>query len=269
MRRWTGALCAVLASLISAASAHGAVRPLPVGEPFDYQLAGGYEPARGVTVVARDRTETPAGLGYDICYINAFQTQPGELGWWRRHHPTLLLRDKGALVIDPDWHGEVLLDIRTRGQRAELARIWRAWIAGCARKGYHAVEPDNLDSWTRSHRLIARRHTVDAARLLVRESHRAGLAAGQKNAVEIARPLRAMGFDFAVVEECEQYRECDLYRRHYGSRILEIEYPDSGGRAVFERACARRGSEISIVYRDRDLAPAGSEGHVEARCIAP
>lgn len=249
---------------VGAASA--AVTPLPVNVDVDYQLGGASAVPPGVGVVARDRTEPSARGVYGICYINAFQTQPGTLTWWRRHHPDLLLRRKGREVRDPDWPDEVLLDITTSARRARLARVWRGWAVGCARAGYAAMEGDNLDTWTRSHGAIRRAHAVDAARRLRDVAHAAGLAVGQKNAVEIAPRLARMGFDFVVVEECERYRECGRYRRAYGDRMLEIEYPDSGGRAVFERACAARGARIAIVYRDRALAPAGRPGYQRAHC---
>ena len=47
--------------------------------------------------------------------------------------------------------------------------------------------------------------------------------------------------------------------------LLEIEYTDNGLEA-FTQACAARGTQISIVLRDRDLVPAGSDGYVYKRC---
>ncbi len=52
--------------------------PPPVNAGFDYQLGGDYPPPTGVTVVTRDVTGSPAPGTYGICYVNAFQTQPGQ-----------------------------------------------------------------------------------------------------------------------------------------------------------------------------------------------
>lgn len=256
----------VVAAGPSVAAAAPRVTPPPEGVAFDYQLGGTYPPAPGVGVVTRDRTARPAPGAYGICYVNAFQTQPEDHAWWRRRHPGLILRRAGRPVEDEGWPGEWLLDISTAAKRRELAGVWSAWAAGCARKGYRAMEPDNLDSYSRSRGRLRAAHTLAAARLLVAAGHRRGLAVAQKNTAELTGPLRRMGFDFAVAEECERWGECGVYTRAYGRRMLEIEYPDTGGIPVFRRACAARGGRIAVLYRDRDLVPRGDAGHVEMRC---
>jgi hypothetical protein len=217
-----------------------------------------------VGVVTRDRTDPPAPGAYGICYLNAFQTQPGTLRWWRRHHPRLLLRDDaGGLVADRDWPGEYLLDTSTAGRRRGIARVVGRWIRSCAGAGYAAVEPDNLDSWTRSSGLLARRDNADLARRLVARGHRAGLAVAQKNDRSMLRLRRGIGFDFVVVEECHAYRECGAFLRAYGAAVIEIEYGDG---TAYAAACRARGQVITIVHRDRDLVPAGRPGYVFATC---
>ena len=241
------------------------VRPLPRNAAADYQLGGASRVPPGVTVVARDSSAQPVGE-YAICYVNAFQTQPGRLGWWRAHHPDLLLRHRGRLVADANWPDEVLLDIGTRAHRRVLARIVDRSFRVCERKGFDAVEPDNLDSWTRSRGLLQRADAVAYSRLLVRRAHARGLAIAQKNAVSLAQRRGVVGWDFAVAEECQVYRECDRFTAAYGGAVIEIEYHDAGGRANFTAACAARGAQIAIVYRDRDLVPAGRPGHVYDSC---
>ncbi|WP_286930287.1 MULTISPECIES: endo alpha-1,4 polygalactosaminidase [Aeromicrobium] len=256
---------AFLSSLLLAVLA--AVTPVtlpPAGGVADYQLGGAYRPASKVDVVVRDRTEKPAPGVYSVCYVNAFQTQPGSLRWWKKKHPGLLLRDgRGRVVRDAGWPDEVLLDLRSPGKRAAAARVMRTWFASCADRGYRAVEPDNLDSWTRSKRLIRRSQARAYAKRLVTAAHAEGLAIAQKNTPEING--RRLGFDFAVAEECEVYRECGRYTRMYGRRVIEIEYTDNGRRA-FTRACRARGSRISVLLRDRDVVPRGAKGHVYRTC---
>ncbi|MFY0409524.1 endo alpha-1,4 polygalactosaminidase [Solicola sp. PLA-1-18] len=259
----------LLVGLLSSPPAQAASSPEapPVAGRVDYQLGGAYKPARGVDVVVRDRTSKPARGRYSICYVNAFQTQPGELGWWRSKHPGLLLHDDdGQLVADPDWPDEVLLDTSTANKRAGLARIVGRWVRGCADRGFDAVESDNLDSWTRSDGRLTRAGNIALARSLVRTGHRAGLSMGQKNAAEAVRAgRRTARFDFATAEECEVYRECGAYRRVYKRHLIEIEYTDNGKRA-FRRACAKRGHSVSVLLRDRDVVRRGADGYVSRWC---
>jgi len=123
----------------------------------------------------------------------------------------------------------VLLDTRSRGRRVALAGIVGGWIDGCARSGFDAVEPDNLDSWTRSRGVL---HRADA-------------------------------IDFAVAEECRVYDECGAYAAAYGRRVIEIEYADQGLR-FFVAACRLRGGRASII--DRELARPGAAGYVYGGC---
>jgi len=64
---------------------------------------------------------------------------------------------------------------------------------------------------------------------------------------------RRVGYDFAVAEECGRYRACAAYVAHFGRRVLAIEYR----RVDFRWTCARYGSRLSVVLRDRSLSPRG------------
>ncbi|MGW2513325.1 endo alpha-1,4 polygalactosaminidase [Streptomyces scopuliridis] len=259
----SGASAAPKGSESSAATGHAVRRPR-ANDPFDYQLGGAYDPPDGVRTVIRDRTAAPdpdPGI-YNICYINAYQTQPDSVAWWRKNHPDLLLRDEdGATVIDEDWD-EPLLDISTDDRRDRLAGIVGGWIDGCADRGFDAVEADNLDSYLRSDGLLDRGEAAAFAGLLADRAHRAGLAIGQKNAAEMTGVRDEIGFDFAVAEECARYEECDAYADAYDDKVLVIEYR----RADLTVACREWGDRLSVVLRDRDVVPAGEPGHVNARC---
>ena len=254
-------IAAILALLAFAASP----MPPPDAGIADYQLGGAYPPAANVQIVIRDRTDEPVKGTYSICYVNAFQTQPGSHAWWNNRYPELLLRQPrtGQLVRDPGWPDEILLDIRTPAKRSALAKVVRTWFDGCAADGYQATEPDNLDSWTRSRGLLRQAHAVAFAKLLIRNAHEADLAIAQKNTPELSD--KQLGFDFAVAEECEVHRECSAYTKTDGSRVIEIEYTDNGASA-FRRACADRSGDISIMLRDRDVVPRGAEGYVFTTC---
>jgi len=263
------AAVALLGSIgIAPAAAAPTVRRPPVAGVFDYQIGGSYRPAAAVDIVDRDRSSHPAPGRYNICYVNAFQSQPDEKHFWLSRHPHLLLRQDGQPVRDPDWPGEFLLDTSTAAHRHALAAIVGRWIDGCAEKGFDAVEPDNLDSWTRrgARGRITRADNLDLARLLVRRAHADGLAIAQKNAVEVSRAGAArIRFDFAIAEECSVYSECRGYVAAYGRHVIEIEYTDNP-RSAYTRACRARGGEISIILRDRDVRPPTSSAYRYQHC---
>jgi hypothetical protein len=203
-----------------------------------------------VTIVDRDRTDAPVAGKYNVCYINAFQSQPGETAVWG----SLLLRTGGgSLVPDPGWPGEYLVDTR---KPAAVAALVTTWIDGCAARGFQAVELDNLDSDTRSGGLLTAANNLDVFGRLVAAGHAAGVAVGQKNTVEHSADARALGADFAVAEECQVYAECSGYSATYGTAWVEIEYSD----AAYISACAARGSTTSVIRRDVDVVPLGSSG---------
>lgn len=250
-----GRMLRLLALLLSLALV-GTVAPAsaeptlpPEGVDVDYQLGGPYEPADNVGIVVRDRRAEPVEGRWNVCYVNAFQTQPDEKRFWRKHWALVLKRD-GKPVVDSAW-GEWLLDIRTAAKRRKLERIVGRWIDGCAAKGFDAVEFDNLDSFSRSRRTVRPAHAKKFARLLTARTHAAGLAAAQKNWANFDG--RTVGFDMAVAEQCGRYDECDDYVAHYGSAVLAIEYR----REDFDRTCAAYADTLPILLADRDLEVGG------------
>jgi hypothetical protein len=235
----------------------------PAGAVPDYQLGGAYEPAAEVGVVGRDREADPAADVYSICYVNGFQTQPGEFDDWPAD---LLLHDGDGVVFDPEWPDEALLDTSTGEQRARIADLVTPWIAGCADAGFDAVEFDNLDSYSRSDGALTIDDNLALATLFVDAAHAAGLAAGQKNAAEDAEALHAQAdFDFAVTEECAAYEECGSYTAVYGEHVIDIEYTDELPRP-FAEMCADDDSPSSMVLRDRDLLTPGADGYAFEAC---
>ncbi|MBK9033667.1 MAG: endo alpha-1,4 polygalactosaminidase [Myxococcales bacterium] len=233
----------------------------PANAGLDYQLGGAYPPAADVRVLSRDRAAAPAAGLYNICYVNGFQIQPDEVGFWTSQHPELMLRDgNGDLVIDADWN-EILIDVRTPTKRAAVAAIVGDWIAGCAAAGFDAVEIDNLDTFARSGGLIVENDAVATMALFAAAAHRHGLAIAQKNSAELVGRRAELGTDFVVAEECNQFDECDVYTAAYGAQVYVIEYR----RAAFTAGCAGF-PQLSIVLRDRDLVPSGASGYVFDGC---
>jgi hypothetical protein len=264
--RWR--LVAALAAAVALAAVPGtasatadAVAPPPPNAQFDYQIGGGYSPPQGVQVVSRDREDDPAPGLYNICYVNAFQTQPDDLGWWEANHRELLLTDSsGEYVVDSEW-GEVLLDIRTPEKRATAADVVGGWIAGCA-DGFQAVEPDNIDTYDRSQGLLTRDQALAYVALLADRAHAEGLAIAQKNTADFGTDGRDAGLDFAIVEQCGEFTECGDFTAVYGANVIGIEYD----REHFDSACSSHGDEISIVLRDLFVTPPSDPAYVYDAC---
>jgi hypothetical protein len=248
------------------------VVPLPANAPFDYQIGGDYAVPQGTTVVARDWfIGEPIEEGYSLCYVNAFQTQSDEDGVDRPDEKSnwpedLVLNELGD---DPNWGGEYLVDISTAGKRSEAAAWLLPMIATCADKGFDAVEFDNLDSWTRfdetplaSSVPFGRSDAIEFARIITDLAHNVGLAVGQKNTADVLEDSGAIGFDFAVVEECGQFAECGDFATVYGDDIVAIEYSDEG----FRSACAAIGAASSVVRRDVNVSRPGVVEYVFDEC---
>ena len=255
----------------------------PGGASFDYQLAGAYPPPEGVSVVARDSTSEPAGVDYDICYVNGFQTQPsetegetegeaegetegeaggeGEDASWLSAHPELILHDDdGEPVIDPDWPDEYLLDTSTALNRSTILALLGPAISSCAEAGYHAVEIDNLDSYTRSDERLTIENNIALAAGYADLAHRLGLAIAQKNgSTDSARFREEVGFDFVIAEDCAQFEECAAYTDVYGDLVFDIEYDAD----FLAAACEAVGS---AVLRDVGLVTPDDPAYIFQAC---
>lgn len=244
------------------------IQPLPANAVFDYQIGRDYEPPSGTTVVIRDWFLGEAlADGYSICYVNAFQTQDDDPGVDRPDErsnwpDTLVL---SGFEDDPNWAGEYLIDISTAADREAAADHLLPMIEACADKGFDAVEYDNLDSWTRLPGLpFGRAEAIEFARIITERAQSLGLAVAQKNTSDLGAgaSLDVIGFDFAVVEECGAFAECDRFVDVFDDAIVIIEYTDEG----FAAACASIGDRVSVVRRDLLVSTPASDDYVHDEC---
>jgi len=287
LRTAPGGLLAALLAVITASACAGPGETAPVSShtadegasasdvdfpegTFDYQLGASYEPPAGVGTVVRDSTAEPEPDMYSVCYVNGFQTQPGDLEWWLTEHPDLILRDgSGEPVVDPGWPDERLLDTSTGDKRSDIAGVLAETVASCAEKGFDAVEFDNLDSDLRSQGLLTPDDNLALATELVALTHGHGMAAGQKNAAEVTERGRdEVGFDFAMAEECAVWNECSSYTDAYGDDVLAVEYPEALEEAglTFAEACASPGAPTRMILRDLDLVGPQEEEYLFEAC---
>jgi hypothetical protein len=255
-----GESCVAAGALEAAVASPPTETTLPPTEGgFDYQLGCAYAVPPGATLVVRDRAAPADPDVYSICYVNAFQTQPGSD--WSGPRDDLILRDsEGRKVNDPGWTDEYLLDISTPERRTRLVEIVGSWIAECAIHGFDAVELDNLDSHERSRGRLTEPHADAYAAELIAIAHRNLLTVAQKNAAQRSAHFHALGFDFAIVEECWKYDECADYTAEYDAHVLDIEYDES----AFDRGC-RAARAPAPLLRDVELVAPG-RGYVRREC---
>ncbi len=150
-----------------------------------------------------------------ICYMSA--------GSWEDWRP-----DAGAFPAavkgnSNGWPGENWLDIR---QTSVLGPIMGARLDLCKSKGFDGVEFDNIDGYSNSTGFPLRAADQVAYNTwLANAAHERGLSAGFKNDLDQASDLEPP-FDFAIVEECFQYDECDLALPFIeaGKAVFEVEY---------------------------------------------
>jgi len=179
-----------------------------------------------------------------ICYMS--------VGSWEDWRPD---KDKfPAEVLGKDyegWHGEKWLDIR---QMDKLAPIMLARLDLCKAKGFDAVEPDNMEIHTNDTGFpITYDDQLKYALWLADESHKRGLAIGQKNAPDQVKDLLEH-FDFAITEDAFYYDWAEDMKPFIeaGKPVFAAEYTDLGG--DFESFC-RKSKELrfNTILKHRGL----------------
>jgi hypothetical protein len=255
MRRALGGAlaAAVVVTACGDVSSDAARRPpRPPDAQWQYQLQGAVDRSNGARVFDVDGDETSAETvsalkrdgRYVVCYFSA-----GTYENFRSDSRRLPTTVRGRSV--EGFANERWLDIR---HLALVAPILRARMRTCARKGFDAVEPDNVDGYdNRTGFPLRRSHALRFTRWLARTAHSYGMAVGLKNSAGLASAL-ASRFDFAVVEQCLQYDECERYRPFVrrGKPVYEVEY-EGTAQSVCPRA-AQLG--MNTIIKDVDLTAA-------------
>ncbi len=222
-------------------------KPPPLTASWSYQLQGRLR-ITGARVYDVDAFDTPASFvarlhrsrRYAICYVDA--------GTWEDWRPDRRRFPASVLGRDNGWPGERWLDIR---RTDVIIPIMRDRIAKCRRKGFDAVEPDNVDGYANETGFpLTARDQLRYNRRLARLAHDAGMAVGLKNDLDQV-PALHNAFDFAVVEQCFQYDECGKTRPFRRARkpvfAVEYELPPA-------KFCKRAGRQrINAVHARADL----------------
>ena len=198
--------------------------PTPTTAAWQWQLQGEIDTSVPAAVYDIDGFEVPKRtveqlhrLGRKVvCYL--------DVGSWEAYRPDA--RRFPRSVIGRRYEGfpdERWLDVR----RFRLfAKPLERRFDLCARKGFDAVEPDNLAGWeNRTGFPLTGQDQLRFNRWVARQVHARGMAVALKNDGPQAKELVG-DFDFAIVEQCFQYEECGPYRTFVreGKAVFEAEY---------------------------------------------
>jgi hypothetical protein len=150
-----------------------------------------------------------------ICYLST--------GAWEDFRPDAKKFPRSVLGRGNGWQGERWLDIR---RTDVLEPLMAARLDMCRKKGFDAVEPDNVDGYqNRTGFPLTARDQLRYNRLIAKLAHDRGLAVGLKNDLDQI-PELVRDFDFAVNEQCAQYGECGALKPFVkaGKAVFHVEY---------------------------------------------
>jgi hypothetical protein len=121
------------------------------------------------------------------------------------------------------WPGERWVDIR---RLDVLGPIIEARLDLCRARGFDSADADNVDGFTNDTGFpltAADQLTFNA--FVANAAHARGLSIALKNDLDQI-PQLVDYFDWAVNEQCQQYRECDLLLPfvQHGKPVMQIEY---------------------------------------------
>ncbi|KAF2439423.1 glycoside hydrolase family 114 protein [Karstenula rhodostoma CBS 690.94] len=189
-----------------------------------------------------------------ICYFSAATAET-----WRSDYKDFDNKDLGLEL--PDWPGERYLDIR----RANVLKVIKKRIDLAASKGCDAIEPDNVDVYSNDNGFtpaILPSDTITYLSQISAHARSKGMSVGIKNCIEILGDIFD-DVDFAISEECVQYRNCTVYANFttaprpsaIAKPVFEVEYVNytySGGWSedgVALQPAAIRTSNINTVIK--------------------
>lgn len=226
--------CLAVAGLAFTACQPGPPRPQPAiktpprgpNTTWQYQLQGTIDESVPADLFTIDGFDTSAAKvaslqrsgKYVVCYISTSYED------WRPDASKFPASTRGNAL--DGWPGERWIDIRNL---EGLLPVFAARVDMCKSKGFDAVEFDNVDAYThRTGFALTAQHQLTFNRLMAAVAHSRGLAVGLKNSTDQVRDL-VDHFDFAIVEECVTWNECDAYKPFVdkGKPVFVVEYERS------------------------------------------
>lgn len=175
-----------------------------------------------------------------ICYFSA-----GTYEDWRSDAKSFPAAALGKNV--DGWPGEKWLDVRNMTVR----QIMMARMDLAKSKGCDGLEPDNVDGYSNGSGFpLTKDDQISFNSFLADQAHARGMTIALKNSTDLVQSLVSK-FDFAVVEECFKYNECDAYTPFItqNKAVLNAEYT-SFSSATCSKASALK---FSTVFYNLDL----------------
>jgi len=196
-------------------------------------------PQSWIYLLSRPLTWEEVNMGYKVYIIDLFDNSPeiikalnnrGSLvicyfsaGTWEEWRP-----DAGEFPPETikkpleNWPGERWLDVRNEAVR----EVMKKRLDLAADKGCDGVDPDNTDFYLYDTGFnYTKEDAIAYIKFLSEEAHKRGLKIGLKNNGELVSNVIEY-VDFAVVESCFKYNECDLYKPFIekGKNVFVVEY---------------------------------------------
>jgi hypothetical protein len=189
--------------------------------PTAKQLHGPFD------VMEVDGFDTPASVVKKLHVLNKKAVCYIDVGTWENWRPDADRFPRSVLgKPDAGWPGERWLDIR---QTAVLLPIMKARFAMCVKKGFDAIDPDNVDGVENDTGFkLTLKEQLTYDRDIAALAHADGLSVALKSYADEAAPLEP-SFDFVVNEQCAQYQECSDFSSFIskGKAVFDIEYTAS------------------------------------------
>lgn len=179
-----------------------------------------------------------------ICYIN--------VGAWEEYRPDSV--DFPASVIGKEyigWPGERWLDI---SNYENFSALITARFDLAASKGCDGVDPDNINGFQQDTGFSITAQDQLAYNIwLSEQAHLRGLSIGLKNN-SIQIPDLVDHFDFALLEDCAFYGECEIFQPFFeqGKAVFQIEYTDKFN--SMDTICpVTAANGYSAIFKNREL----------------
>jgi hypothetical protein len=217
----------------------------------------------GQSATAADVATIHGAGAIAVCYVDVGTLEQGRPDY----------SDFPASVVGPGvqgWPGENWLLVTAANQSTILPLMKARFDSWCQAKGFDAIEPDNLDAFTNISGLTeADNLTYDLA--IASLAHALPLSIGLKNLLPDVDasyiPQILSSFDWALVEQCGQYTECDVYSQSgsflpLGKAVWDVEYD------VAPSCTSMDAAHMNAQRRDLNLVAPGSSGYTYSPCVA-
>ncbi len=216
----------------------------------------------GENGTAADVAAIHAAGAIAICYVDV-----GTLEMGRSDYSQFPSSVVGPAVSG--WPGENWLLVTAANQSVILPLMKARFLNWCQAKGFDGIEPDNVDGWTNISNLSqADNLAYDMA--IGQLAHSLPLSVGLKNlATDLSStelPMFVGAFDWALNEQCYEYKECDAYTQSgsflpAGKAVFDVEYNTSPDCTQADQA------HINAQLTDLDLVGATSSGYKYTPCV--